>query len=410
MAVACGYRMLAFARYLGVGLTLLATALIACSPNASRDASVEGEASDIESADDVFGSAKDFAFGLEAPFNQLFTRYSKRQPDPPKPGEDAGGSEASYSETGKLVLGGRAFDVRVELRGNSSKWDCTFFKYKIAFTNKEQIKRTEFQGNKKFRVNSHCGDGGPEDRPPGRIRVLNEISPIREEMVYRLVRAAGVPTYRTRLAKIAYKDTSSESPLSPIERHGLLIEAGDVAAKRFAAEGLIDKERGVYIDYGVAELDGTGANVSVMKDEDLARAFLVEVLAGNLDWRFSRGSPGSIFNLDVFGVPVTGPQLAIPQDFDISNAVAAWMDPVKAVSGEMVKVRTIFASDPATVARAAAGFKAKKAGIEAELADIEKAYIAAGRIPSTDGVTSTDPGFIRTHQQLEAFFALDELR
>jgi hypothetical protein len=379
-----------------------------------------GESNIEESADGVFKSTSDFAFELEAPFAQLITRYRNGQADPPKPKPDAGVDAAAprdlnvdkpeFSEPGHLVVGGKTLDVRVAIRGNTSPKDCAFPKYKVELADKKQAVGTPFQGNKKFRVNSHCGSGGPNDRAGTFQRIQNEISPIREELVYRLLRAAGVPTYRTRLAKISYRDTSAASPMAPMDRHGLVIESGDVAAKRFADAGLIDRERGIYINDPNGRPTSSGANIAMMKDDDVAVLFLAEALAANMDWQFWGTNPGSLWNVDVFGVPNEAPQLPIPQDFDLASAVHAMRDPAGEVASQMSKFRSQFSSKPDVAKRAAEAFKSKKAAIEKELADVEKAGIAAGRLPSTDGVTSTDPGFVNAHKEVEAFFALDELK
>jgi len=41
---------------------------------------------------------------------------------------------------------------------------------------------------------------------------------------------------------------------------------------------------------------------------------------------------------------------------------------------------------------------------------MEKAGIADGRLPSTDKLTTTDPGFVAAHKALDLFFALPELQ
>lgn len=374
------------------------------APTSSGESNVE------EAADGVFKLTGDFAFALDAPFSQLITRYRNNQPDPPEADAGGGDGKPTYSEPGHLVHGGKTIDVRIEIRGNTSPKDCAFPKYKIDFTDKKQTRGTPFQGTKKLRVNSHCGNGGPNDRAGTFQRVQNEISPIREELVYRLVRAAGAQTYRTRLAKISYQDTSAAAPFAPMDRHGLLIESGDVAAKRFAEAGLIDAERGVYINDPNGQPQNSGADATKMKDEDVATVFLAEVLAANMDWQFQVSSPGWFWNIDVFGIPREGPQLPILQDFDLAPAVHAMRDPIGEMNAQMAKFRSQFAAKPEVAKAVAAKFKAHRDDVVNELAAVEKAGIEAGRLPSTDHQTTTDPGFVNAHRVVDAFFALEELK
>jgi hypothetical protein len=390
---------------------------LGCSAPSEDGATVGADESSLEEASDgLFSSTSDFAFALDAPFNQLITRYRSGEADPPKDDRDDDDKHDSdrpprpkFSEPGHVVFGGRTFDVRVAIRGNTSPRDCAFPKYSVQFTNKTQTKDTPFQGNKKFRVNSHCGDGGPEDRGGRFGRIQNEISPIREELVYRLVRAAGAPTYRTRLAKISYKDTSAVSPIAPTARYGLMIESGDVAAKRLVDAHLIDKD-GIYINDDYGEPENAGADASKIDDDNIADVYLAEVLVSNSDWKFSLGSPGRFWNIDVFGEPHKATQYAFLQDFDLASAVNGQWGPEEVVPSQIKKFRKAFDSKPHVAKKAAARFREKKAAVYAELAAVEREGSAAGRLPSTDHVTTTDPGFQNARKALDLFFALPELQ
>lgn len=400
-----------------------------CSPAADDGTDSSRDHLD-EPAGAIFTSLETVPFKLDAPFAQLIGRFRSGAADPPKPAKDGGadsdgGDEGGapkpptvkkpdFSEPGHVVFGGKTFDVKVAIRGNTSPRDCTFPKYSIEFTNKDQVKGTAFQANKKIRVNSHCGDGGPNDRGGQFQRIQNEISPIREEMVYRLIRASGTPTYRTRLAKISYTDTSAASPLPAMEHHGLVIESGDDAAKRFAAAGLIDKTRGIYMNDPTGQPQFAGAEVSKMKPDDVANVYLAEAMSSNVDWVFEEGRFGggesSFWNVDVFGVPHEATQLPIPQDFDLASAVHLLRDPSTEVPSQMRLFHDLASAQPDIAKAAAARFKAKKAAIVGELAALEKAGVSAGRLPSTDQVTTTDPGFVAAHKALDIFFALPELQ
>lgn len=397
------------------GLVAL-TALAALAPSACSSPSEEigsDESNIAEPPRGIFNATSEVSFEIQAPLNQLITRFRNNQADPPEPVEDGGVAspdKPEYSEPGKLVYGAKTLDIRIAIRGNTSPHDCAFPKYKIEFTEKKQTHDTPFQGNKKFRVNSHCGFGGADERAGRFNRIQNEISPIREELLYRLLRAAGAPTYRTRLAKIAYTDTSSATPLEASAHHGLLIESGDVAAKRFAAAGLIDEEQGIYLNDPYGRAENAGADASLMKDEDVATVYLAEAFAANMDWYFTVGSPGTFWNIDVFGTPKAAPQFPILQDFDLAPTVHVMRDPVSEMNSQMYKFRSQFGSKPEVVKAVSARFKERKAAVLAELAKVESAGIEAGRLPSEDEKTTTDPGFVNAHKLVEAFYALDELQ
>lgn len=402
---------------------LLGLLPLACSKPAADDTDVPttGDDQNIEEANDgIFKSTDAIAFKIEAPIAQLFARFKANQADPPKPkpeaGADAGEEESSgdgkpkFSEPGTLTYGEKKIDIRIQIRGNTSPRDCAFPKYKIEFADKKQTKGTIFQGNKDLRVNSHCGMGGPTDRGGNFGRIQNEISPIREELVYRMIRAAEVPTYRTRIAKIGYTDTSAASPLAAMEAHGLLIESGDLAAKRFAAAGLIDKEKGIYINDPNGQPQNSGADTTKMDDNAIAKVYLAEALASNSDWQFGLGSPGYLWNVDVFGIPKEATQLPIPTDYDLSSTVHAQYDPATNVPSQLSKFRSAFAAKPEVSKAATEHFKSKREAIEKEIAAVEAAGIAAKRLPTTDGKTTTDPGFVFAKKQVEIFFAQPELK
>ena len=54
---------------------------------------------------------------------------------------------------------------------------------------------------------------------------------MREELIYRMVRAMGIPTYETRVLSIHYEDTAAGN--AAIDTFGAAIETGDDAAQRF---------------------------------------------------------------------------------------------------------------------------------------------------------------------------------
>lgn len=403
-------------------LATLLVPLAACQQTDGRAASSEGSPSadaPLAGADDLFGDLSAINFKLSGPFAQLIARYKSGQADPPPPdagdaGDASNGPE--YSEPGTLAWADKTFDVRVGIRGHTSPNDCTFPKYKVEFTNKEQIAGTPFQGHTKFRVNSHCGTASPTTHGGQFSRVQNEISPIREELAYRLLRAAGVPTYRTRLGRISYVDLSATAPIASGTYHGLVIEGGSDTGKRFVKMGSQGAAGyptdGGYLNAADGRAEDAGANATLMDESSKARLLLAESLLANFDWFLKPGTPGHFWNIDVFGATDHAPQLPIPQDFDLAMFVrmAPGDDAVGQVSTQFATFRSMFGATPGG-ATALGEMAAHRAAIEAELAKVEAEGIAAGRLPSVDGggkVTS-DPGFVEAHLMVDAFFALPEV-
>ncbi len=393
-------------------VSVLALAWLPSACVQEQSETLADEANIEEPSNGVFRSTNEFEFALEAPFAQLIARLRSGKADPPKPAKADAGAEGSendgpeYSEPGTLKFGSKTLAVHVEIRGNTSAQDCAFPKYKIEFDDKEAIKGTPFQGNKKFRVNSHCGAGGIEDRAGQFQRIQNQISPIREELAYRIVRAAGIPTYRTRLTKIAYSDSSPTNAIADMDQYGLAIESGDAAAKRFAQSGLIDRETGVYLKDPSGRAERGGAEPSKMRPEAVASVFLAETLIGNFDYIFT--DSGQFWNIDVFGVAHQATQLPIPQDFDLACGVLVNRDPRAEVRRLMDQVRT-HKLDASALQRAAATFKRNESAILREIDTVERERIRAKLIASTDGRTSTDKGFVNARAMVDEFFKLKEL-
>src|SRR5689334_5150025 len=102
-------------------------------------------------------------------------------------------------------------DVAVSVRGHTSRreTECTFPKLKL-----------KLKGNGSIKIGTHCGEAGEGQLSPKYGRLANEKSPLREALVYDLLRAVGAPALRTRAARITYVDKEAGEPL---QRHALLL-------------------------------------------------------------------------------------------------------------------------------------------------------------------------------------------
>ncbi len=81
-----------------------------------------------------------------------------------------------------------------------------------------------FANIKKFSINTHCGEKSTTQTTP-KNRIANELSPLREFHVYKMLELLSIPVQRTQLAQITYQN-------SKIMRYGLLIESSDALAAR----------------------------------------------------------------------------------------------------------------------------------------------------------------------------------
>jgi hypothetical protein len=324
---------------------------------------------------DVFSTDTPLKLELSAPLETLFARHKAR----------AEGA-AELSEIGKLTYGERSFDVDVSVRGFTSARACPFPKLAIDFKDKAQVNGTIFHGHGKLRVNTHCGEGTP-DGPKAAGRVMSDVSPIREELAYRLVRAAGFETLKTRLSQITYTDTSGATVVVK-DHFALVIESGKDAAQRYREAGVIDKETGGYIN-GKNSREPYGASTFFMEPKLVQRIPALFDLLGNRDWWLAGEY---VWNIDVVGTPNAAPQLPLPADLDVSMVVTGggqW-DP------GFSKATTLFAAD----GDSATYFAQKKEAIETALSKYESECTVSKRIMPGDS------GFARAHERIDTFFSL----
>lgn len=372
---------------LSIGAIALGS-MIACSPEASDDASSQG--SEIGEREDLYDKSEALDMTIEVPLTTLFTRFKAGQADP-KPA-DKPNAQPEFSEPAKIVVPNadgkgtaKTFDARIGIRGESSKRDCPFPKLKVDFTDKEALKGTLFKGHSTVRINTHCGPGDANARS-GMGRIQNGVGPAREELVYRLIRAADVPTYFTRVGKIHYEDTAGGAQSA--DSYAMLFESGDDAAQRFVKAKLIEAEA-KYLDQKAGEVKGTAT------PENMAKIIVTEALAGNRDFFGTH-------NIDTFGLVGAATVFQIPQDFDLCAITTAnapnWTGAITAASKGL--------TDPAIVTH----FANHKADMDAAIQKAEKDGIAAGVLPSDDGKTTTDPGFKAARERVEALFQLPELK
>jgi hypothetical protein len=238
------------------------------------------------------------ALTLEAPFHKLFANKNQDDDRVFVPGT------LSYKDpnTGEAVA---LRDVEVSVRGHTSRNDaeCTFPKLKLKAK----------PGGGALRIGTHCGEL-PDDQLSAKYgRLANEKSPLREGLTYRLLDALGVPTLRTRPARITYIDP--ESGGAPLVRAALLVEDDNDAMERVGGTAAIPLER-----FGNVETRNA--------TEDGSRIAFGEAAIANFDWCL-KFTPDDIYrcndskplwNVLAFDRP-DGRTALLMKDFDLAGTV-----------------------------------------------------------------------------------------
>lgn len=231
----------------------------------------------------LFASHDVVALTIKAPFEEIFEHRD----------------EESEEYPAKVVLLGRSgsldtLDVDIRTRGRTrlTKRICRFPPLRLDFP-KDSVAGTLFQGQNKLKLVTHCQD----DREEYEQYVLLE------NLIYRIYNTFTDLSFRVRLARITYEDTSGDR--DPIERYGFLIEHEEAVAERTGWEPL---------QTPVVPPD-------MVDPENLALGGVFQYLIGNTDWSAFAADPGSpecCHNTKPIGSPA-GPVFALPYDFDMAG-------------------------------------------------------------------------------------------
>jgi hypothetical protein len=188
----------------------------------------------------------------------------------------------------------RKIPVRLRTRGHYrlSARNCTFVPLRINFAKKE-MKGTVFEGHDKIKLGTHCQNNA----------AYNEYV-LREHAAYRVHNAISPRSYRTRLARVTYQDSTSNKP--PETHNALLFENEEDVAKRLEGE-VVELRRALFDDVDAAQMN----EVSIF-----------EYFIGNTDWslyalhniRLVRKLDGTLlplaYDLDFSGL--VGTRYAVP--------------------------------------------------------------------------------------------------
>lgn len=222
---------------------------------------------------------------IEAPFKKIMSE---------RPNEDEFTGVFTYADPGGTQ---KILDIKLRVRGNyrKRKEHCQFAPLRLNFK-KKQLSSTEFAGQDKLKLVTHCDN----------IISNYEQFLLKEYLNYRILEELTENAFHTRLLRIVYVDSDSKSKTRT--KYAFLIEHQNLLAKRLGTS--------------VAKLE------SIKLDQlEPAQTNLVSVFSyfiGNTDFSTIQGARGEpcCHNVALFKQD-SGLFLPIPYDFDLSGMVGA---------------------------------------------------------------------------------------
>ena len=193
--------------------------------------------------------------------------------------------------------GQRKLDVKVRVRGKfrARKEVCDFAPLRLNFK-KKQVKGTEFQGQDKLKLVTHCDNSGKKQ----------DQLVLKEYLTYRFLAALTDNSFRTRLLRATYVDSEGRSKTRT--KYAFFIEHKDQLADRVDAR--LAKVEAIEFD----ELDHIQTNLVTV----------FSYFIGNTDFSAVRGPNEGFCCHNVLLLEQTpGLKLPIPYDFDFSGMVNA---------------------------------------------------------------------------------------
>ena len=222
---------------------------------------------------------------IEAPLTTLMTE---------RPDEEYLEGTFSYTGADGTV---QDLDLKIRTRGNFRRMEttCDFAPIRLNFK-KKQVKDTEFDGQDKLKLVTHCQNNVP----------YNEQLVMREYLAYRIFQVLTDKSFSVRLLHINYVDNEGADPMT---KYGFVIEDNDDVAKRVDMKSLNNG------DITHAELDP--------QQENLVNIF--QFMIGNTDYSLIKGVPGEecCHNSELLSATGDAPYTPLPYDFDFAGLVNA---------------------------------------------------------------------------------------
>lgn len=196
-----------------------------------------------------------------------------------------------------ISAAGAVQEIKVKLRGNSRIELCKFPPLRLNFP-PSTAAGSVFAGQDKLKLVTHCSSGA---------RSTSNV--LREYAVYRIFNLVSDFSFRVRLARVTYRDTSPRRRVDGLNepQHAILIESSEELARR---------------------IGGSPANVNGVTRQSLdakqaAFVYVFQYLIGNVDWSLvtAANDNSCCHNIAVF--TADSPRLIVPFDFDLSRLVNA---------------------------------------------------------------------------------------
>jgi hypothetical protein len=191
----------------------------------------------------------------------------------------------------------QALDLKIRTRGKYRRMEkhCDFPPIRLNFR-KKQVANTEFAGQDKLKLVTHCQSDKPE----------YEQLVVREYLVYRIFNEVTDKSYRVRLFNITYVDTEGGHPIT---KFGFAIEDADHVGRRVGMQSL------KIGDIGYDDLDH--------QQENVVNVF--QYMIGNTDFSLVKSEPEDecCHNSDLMSATDGPPYTPLPFDFDFAGLVSA---------------------------------------------------------------------------------------
>ena len=203
-------------------------------------------------------------------------------------GEEEHPARLSYvSASGETV----DLDIQVKTRGHFRRQKTTCNFPPLRFNIKTgQAEGTLFENQDKIKLVTHCQDGRDD----------YEQNVLLEYLLYRSYEVLDTLSYRVRLTRITYVDTTGRR--DTLIKYGFLIENDGMLAQRFGQDSLFEMA-------GLNELD--------LEANAMTKIAVFQFMALNTDWEVS-----GPHNIKMLG-PVLGLVYPIPYDMDYSGIINA---------------------------------------------------------------------------------------
>ena len=259
----------------------VAAMLFTVSPSAA--AQDDPEAS--QTVAPLFASHSPLLVTIEAPLTRLMEERPKE--------EYLNGTLRFSADDGTQ----HTLDLKIRTRGKfrRKKKHCDFAPIRLNLR-KKQVVGTEFSGQDKLKLVTHCKNGNPR----------YEQLVLREFLAYRFLNVMTTKSFHVRLLQINYVDTEGADPMT---RVGFVIEDDDDVAER---NGLYSIKTG---DISYDDIDPI--------EQNFINVF--QYLIRNTEFSLVRAEPGEYccHNIDLMSATKGAPFIPLAYDFDFSGIVNA---------------------------------------------------------------------------------------